>query len=107
MIKIQFNNADVKDIGFGLNINGKSLSSIISRVLGTGVGEDNYGSVNRTGETFNSNSCDVIVTIIPHDTPDTIIVDGDEKNLEEYLQEKEEAYNEQSKKETGEEQEEA
>ena len=53
------------DHGYGLEVNGKSLEDIISTALGTKVkGNGGYGS---GLPSFSSNSCDVTVTINPHD----------------------------------------
>lgn len=61
MLKISFTNAEVSDHGFGLEVNGKSLEDIISTALGTKLkGKGGLPS-------FTSNSCDVTVTINPHD----------------------------------------
>jgi hypothetical protein len=63
--KISFTNAEVSDHGYGLEVNGKSLEDIISTALGTKVkGNGGYGS---GLPSFSSNSCDVTVTINPHD----------------------------------------
>ena len=60
MLKISFTNAEVSDHGYGLEVNGKSLEDIISTALGTKVkGNGGYGS--------GLPSCDVTVTINPHD----------------------------------------
>lgn len=65
MLKISFTNAEVSDHGYGLEVNGKSLEDIISTALGTKVkGNGGYGS---GLPSFSSNSCDVTVTINPHD----------------------------------------
>ena len=65
MLKISFTNAEVSDHGYGLEVNGKSLEDIISTALGTKVkGNGGYGS---GLPSFRSNSCDVTVTINPHD----------------------------------------
>ena len=65
MLKISFTNAEVSDHGYGLEVNGKSLEDIISTALGTKVkGNGGYGS---GLPSFSSNSCDVMVTINPHD----------------------------------------
>lgn len=65
MLKISFTNAEVSDHGYGLEVNGKSLEDIISTALGTKVkGNGGYGS---GLPSFSSNSCNVTVTINPHD----------------------------------------
>lgn len=65
MLKISFTNAVVEDHGYGLGVNGKTLEDIISTALGTKVkGNGGYGS---GLPSFSSNSCDVTVTINPHD----------------------------------------
>lgn len=71
MLKISFTNAEVSDHGYGLEVNGKSLEDIISTALGTKVkGNGGYGS---GLPSFTSNSCDVTVTINPHDKRVTLI----------------------------------
>ena len=64
MVKVTFSNASVRDHGYGLEVNGKSLSDIISEALGTKVG-DSYGYGSGLPE-FSSNSCDISVVINPH-----------------------------------------
>lgn len=63
MLKIQFTNAQVEDTGYGLSINGKGLSDIISTALGTRVG-NNYGYSSGL-PSFKSNCCNVTVIIDP------------------------------------------
>lgn len=65
MLKIEFTHAEVRDSGFGLEVNGKSLEDIISEALGTKAPNVSYGDP-RLKE-FRSNSCDVSVLIYPHD----------------------------------------
>ena len=66
MLKLEFENAQVKDYGYGLEVNGNSLSEIISTALGTRVGsEGGYGS---GLPQFTSNCCDVVVVITPKPT---------------------------------------
>jgi len=45
MIKISFANAQVKDGGYGLHVNGKRLEDIISMALGTKAKDINYGDL--------------------------------------------------------------
>lgn len=43
MVKISFTNAQVRDSGYGLQVNGESLADIISMALGAKVKGVNYG----------------------------------------------------------------
>lgn len=67
MLKVEFKNAVVKDDGYGLEVNGKELSAIISTALGTKVGDKRagYGS---DLPAFKSNSCNLTVIIDPNPT---------------------------------------
>ena len=70
MLKIEFTNARVKDSGYGLSVNGKDLASIISTALGTKV--DNNTSYNSKLPSFESNCCNVVVTIDPQPMRETV-----------------------------------
>lgn len=89
MIKIQFTNAQVRDNGYGLMVNGRELSEIISTALGTRV-KEKYGYSSGLPD-FESNCCNVLVLINPH--PVTTEIENDEgsweniKDMEEYLYE--------------------
>lgn len=61
MLKIEFTNAVVKDDGFGLWVNGKWLSDIISTALGTQVNGANRADL----PDFESNCCNVTIIIDP------------------------------------------
>lgn len=63
MVKLQFHNATVIDYGYGVEVNGKSLNTIISTALGTKAG-NNYGYDSGLLE-FRSNCCNVTVIIEP------------------------------------------
>ena len=63
MIEIIFRNAQVRDDGYGLYVNGKDLDKIISTALGTRVGND-YG-ISSALTSFHSNCCDITITIDP------------------------------------------
>ena len=81
MLKISFTNAEVSDHGYGLEVNGKSLEDIISTALGTKLkGNGGYGS---GLPSFSSNSCDVTVTINPHDKECEIEAEKSEQFQEE------------------------
>ena len=67
MYKIEIKNASVRDIGYGLDVNGKPLSEIISTLLGTKAGEK-LASRNEELDMFSHNSCDITVIIEPHPT---------------------------------------
>ena len=70
MLKIQFTNARVEDSGYGLIVNGKILSEIISTALGTKVGNIyGYGS---GLPNFGSNCCNVTVIIDPQSVVEEI-----------------------------------
>lgn len=63
MVKLVFENATVRDAGYGLEVNGKELNKIISTALGTRVGGTyGYGS---GLPNFESNCCNVTVIIDP------------------------------------------
>ena len=78
MVKITFTNAEVRDEGYGLEVNGTSLEDIISMALGTKAAKDiPYGDPRREKlKKFKCNSCDVIVTIIPN--PQSCEIEDDE-----------------------------
>ena len=63
MLKLEFKNAMVEDNGYGLEVNGKELHTIISTALGTRVGKEYGYSSNLPA--FKSNCCNVIVIIDP------------------------------------------
>ena len=71
MLKLEFQNAVVKDDGYGLSVNGKSLEDIISTALGTRVGDKRagYGS---DLPSFGSNCCNVMVIIDPQPVTESI-----------------------------------
>lgn len=68
MVKITFTNAEVRDDGYGLEVNGTSLEDIISMALGTKAAKDiPYGDPRREKlNRFRCNSCDVLVVITPN-----------------------------------------
>lgn len=89
MLKIEYKNAEVKDYGYGLEVNGEKLEETISKSLGAKVGRD-YNS----GTTFSSNSCDVLVLIRPHKSVANITVDGGETTtVEDYIKKLEDKRN--------------
>lgn len=71
MLKLVFKNAKVRDDGFGLYVNGKSLENIISTALGTRVGNDYSNS------TFSSDCCNIIINIDPQ--PVSTYIETDEE----------------------------
>ena len=73
MLKIKFTNAQVEDSGYGLEVNGKHLSEIISTALGTRVGHS-YGSGSGLPR-FESNCCNVTVIIDPQ--PVDVCIEND------------------------------
>lgn len=73
MLKLVFTHAEVRDSGFGLEVNGKSLEDIISEALGTKAKGLNYNDPRL--KTFSSNSCDITVMICPHDKETLIETD--------------------------------
>lgn len=75
MLKLVFTHAEVRDSGFGLKVNGKSLEDIISEALGTKAEGLSYGDPKL--KKFSSNSCDITVMIYPHDK-ETLIETDDE-----------------------------
>ena len=75
MLKIQFTNATVSDDGFGLSVNGNSLSAIISTALGTKVG-NHYGYDSELPR-FKSNCCNVTVIIEPQFVGECIETDDE------------------------------
>lgn len=65
MYRVEFKNAVVKDHGYGIEVNDKSLADIISTLLGTIVpSKENFISVTRVGN-FDSTCCDITITIDP------------------------------------------
>lgn len=97
MLKIQFANAQVRDNGYGIYVNGKELSEIISTALGTRA-SGKYG-YNSGLPAFESNSCDVTVIINPHPVVEEIETD---EEIFHSVAELEEIKNEQYKEENGE-----
>lgn len=75
MLKLVFTHAEVRDSGFGLEVNGKSLEDIISEALGTKAEGLGYG--NPKLKKFSSNSCDITVMICPHDKETLIETDAE------------------------------
>ncbi len=76
MIKLSFTNAEVWDSGFGLQVNDKNLESIISEALGTRAGGLTTHENHRLKK-FSSNSCDITITICPHDRVTLIETDNE------------------------------
>lgn len=98
MYKIEIKNASVKDSGYGLEVNGKPLSEIISTLLGTRVGNKTYYTGDGL-EAFNYNSCDITVSIEPHCMTEWLEADGCLFNsIEEMEADRLEQFNEKSKK---------
>lgn len=71
MVKIHFTNAQAKDNGYGLEVNGKRLENLISEALGTRVG-NNYG-YNSNLPSFESSCCNITVIIDPQ--PSTVSIE--------------------------------
>lgn len=69
-MRIDFTNAVVEDDGYGVEVNGRSLETIISTALGTRLGDK--GGYSSGLPKFKANSCDVTVIITPHPTECTI-----------------------------------
>ena len=69
-MRIDFTNAVVEDDGYGVEVNGRSLEAIISKALGTRLGDK--GGYSSGLPKFKANSCDVTVIITPHPTKCTI-----------------------------------
>lgn len=69
-MRIDFTNAVVEDDGYGVEVNGRSLETIISTALGTRLGDK--GGYSSGLPRFKANSCDVTVIITPHPTECTI-----------------------------------
>lgn len=74
MVKLEFENAVAEDTGYGLRVNGKELSEIISIALGTRLGY-NYG-LNSGLPNFKSNCCNITVLIDPQ--PVSVKIEDDE-----------------------------
>lgn len=94
MVSLFFENAEVRDDGYGLTVNGKDLCTILSEALGTRVGTDyGYGS---DLPAFKSNCCDVRVIIEPKaqytkietDTQNWGSIEAMEEDLSEQFREK-------------------
>lgn len=78
MYKLEFENAVVVDNGYRLEVNGEDLSTIISTMLGTRVGNHyGYGS---GLPNFKSTCCDVKVIINPK--PVTTYIDRDDEEFD-------------------------
>ena len=73
MLKIEYKNAQVSDYGYGLSINGKSLSDIISTALCTRAG-DRYGYRSNLPK-FDEKCCNVTVIIDPQPVTELIETD--------------------------------
>lgn len=97
MLKLVFTHAEVRDSGFGLEVNGKSLEDIISEALGTKAEGLNYNDPKL--KKFSSNSCDITVMICPHDKETLIKTD---KEVFHSLKELEDDRRERFAEETGE-----
>jgi len=99
MYKINVTNAVVRDDGYGMTVNGKSLEDIISTLLGTKVdGKGGYGS---NLPEFKSNCCNVTIIIDPQ--PCTVdIADNDYfyKSVEELEEARREQFAENEKTDT-------
>ena len=94
MLKIEFQNAVVRDRGYGLEVNGKSLEDIISTALGTKVGEKKAGYGSDIPE-FKSTCCNITVIIDPQ--PITTLIENDFTiyySVEEMEEEKREQFKE-------------
>lgn len=74
MLKLEFLNAVVSDSGYGMDVNGKSLESIISTALGVKAGEKRAGYGSNV-KSFSSNCCNVTVIIDPQPVTATITDD--------------------------------
>lgn len=74
MLKLEFLNAVVSDSGYGMEVNGKSLESIISTALGVKAGEKRAGYGSNV-KSFYSNCCNVTVIIDPQPVTATITDD--------------------------------
>ena len=74
MLKLEFLNAVVSDSGYGMEVNGKSLESIISTALGVKAGEKRAGYGSNV-KSFSSNCCNVTVIIDPQPVTATIADD--------------------------------
>ena len=74
MLKLEFLNAVVSDSGYGMEVNGKSLESIISTALGVKAGEKRAGYGSNV-KSFSSNCCNVTVIIDPQPVTATITDD--------------------------------
>lgn len=91
MYKLEFENVRVRDDGYGLEVNGESLSQIISTMLGARVG-NNYG-YNSGLPTFKSDCCNITVTIDPKPITESITINGTEfDSVEDFVKSKEEQY---------------
>lgn len=92
-VEIRFTNAEVRDDGFGLEVNGDKLEDVISMALGTKAKGVNYGDPNyKKLKKFSSNACDILVVISPHSKEckiedDTTVYDS-VKALEEDIDER-------------------
>jgi hypothetical protein len=99
MVKLQFTNAQVLDDGFGLTVNGRELTEILSTALGTRV-DNNYG-YNSGLPNFKSNCCNITITIDPQ--PVTAKIETDKEiwySVEDMEEDKREQYQEKAEKES-------
>ena len=92
MVKLEFQNAVVKDYGYGMTVNGNDLAHMISTALGSRV-DDKCGFGSGVPE-FNSTCCNVTVIIDPQPVT-TNITDDDFEYVS--VEELEEARHEQFK----------
>jgi hypothetical protein len=97
VVKLEFKNAVVKDMGYGLIVNGEPLDDIISTALGTKLKDNN--AYNSNLEEFKSTCCNITVIIDPQPVT-TLITDSRYayESVEEMEAERLEQYNEKNAK---------
>jgi hypothetical protein len=83
MVKLFFTNAVVRDDGYGLRVNDKSLEDIITVALGVRANSSVYPDV----KPFMSNCCNITVIIDPQPVTTHIEVNDDEYHSVEQLEE--------------------
>ena len=89
MLKLEFCNAEVRDTGYGLAVNGIHLENIISTALGTTGNNPKY---------FKSTCCNVTVIIDPRPVTTSIETDDEVWNSLEELEECRREQNESTEK---------
>lgn len=92
MVQLNFTNVRLKDVGYGLEINGQSLEDILSAVLGVREMGDRYHQGDRTGKDFEAQCANLSLTIDVLPVKSEVVFTDDpemgneECRLEDYLE---------------------